>query len=158
MGSGREAGSKCAISLIVFLNWKIADSLPGTVLINKEEAKYRMWHSSFITLSIKAATKESQCNYWAIYVHTHFNHTDQYFSNINAHTNTWALVRMQLFWGGAWHSGFNQAPRCCWWTEDHTLNSKEINCNPQHAGMTSRAPLVFLHCTHGNNPRLRLLI
>lgn len=57
MGNGREAGSKCAISLTVFLNWKKSDSLKGKVLINKEEAKYRIVHSSFITLSIKTATE-----------------------------------------------------------------------------------------------------
>lgn len=40
--------------------------MKGKVLINKEEAKYRIVHSSFITFSIKTATEESKFNYWVM--------------------------------------------------------------------------------------------
>lgn len=75
-----------------------------TVLINKEEAKYRFLHSSFITLPIRAATEESKFNYWAIYVHTYFYHTGQGFSASMHIQITWALVGIQLFGagGGGW--------------------------------------------------------
>ena len=146
MGNGRGAGSKCAISLKVFQNWKKkSGSWKGKDLINKEKAKYRILDSSFITVSSKAAIEEPKFNYWRkknIYM---------YFSNINAHMTHESPEPLWECSYSGWGRGaetlqFCQTPRCRWhrwWGEDRALNSKSISS--QQAGMIS------LHCTQSRH-------